>query len=600
MGKLSVQRKGYERVMPHETSLIAALTAGVGLAFIFGLVAVKLKLPPLLGYLVAGLAVGPFTPGFVADGAVAFQLSEIGVTLLMFGVGLHFSLRDLNAVRKYAVPGALIQMAIATLLGLGAGMALGIPWGASLLFGLCLSVASTVVLLRALESRGETESTGGRVAIGWLVMEDILFIVAIVLLPVLASQLGGKADPNQNPNLGYVLVETMLKIVGFGALMLIAGRQLLPKLLGRVFRNGPRELFTVGVVAVALGIAFGAAKLLGISPALGAFLAGVVISESELSHQTSAEIKPLSTVFAVLFFVSVGMLFDPSVLIKYPLQVAIGVLIVLFGKTLAAIAILRLFKFPWPGTMLIAGSLAQIGELSFILAGLGLKYEVFSQGLMSVVLAVGVLSIAVNPLVLQVMSRQGQQWGKQSETEVPEESVASEPAILSQAPLDVKDHVVMVGYGRVGRIVEDCLLKAEIPYVVVDFDQEIARQVTEHGAPVVLGDATQKRDLRRANIEAARLLMIATPANSETRAMIETARVLRPELPICVRTHSLADYGLFNESSVQRAVLGELETALEMVSFALAEVGVDELSADAIVDEARHEVAQRASRLQLD
>ena len=553
MGKLSVQRKGYERVMPHETSLIAALTAGVGLAFIFGLVAVKLKLPPLLGYLVAGLAVGPFTPGFVADGAVAFQLSEIGVTLLMFGVGLHFSLRDLNAVRKYAVPGALIQMAIATLLGLGAGMALGIPWGASLLFGLCLSVASTVVLLRALESRGETESTGGRVAIGW-----------------------------------------------FGALMLIAGRQLLPKLLGRVFRNGPRELFTVGVVAVALGIAFGAAKLLGISPALGAFLAGVVISESELSHQTSAEIKPLSTVFAVLFFVSVGMLFDPSVLIKYPLQVAIGVLIVLFGKTLAAIAILRLFKFPWPGTMLIAGSLAQIGELSFILAGLGLKYEVFSQGLMSVVLAVGVLSIAVNPLVLQVMSRQGQQWGKQSETAVPDESVASEPAILSQAPLEIKDHVVMVGYGRVGRIVEDCLIKAEIPYVVVDFDQEIARQVTEHGAPVVLGDATQKRDLRRANIEAARLLMIATPANSETRAMIETARALCPDLPICVRTHSLADYGLFNESSVQRAVLGELETALEMVSFALAEVGVDELSADAIVDEARHEVAQRASRLQLD
>lgn len=586
--------------MPHETSLIAVLTAGVGLAFIFGLVAVKLKLPPLLGYLVAGLAVGPFTPGFVADGAVAFQLSEIGVTLLMFGVGLHFSLRDLNAVRKYAVPGALIQMAIATLLGLGAGMALGIPWGASLLFGLCLSVASTVVLLRALESRGETESTGGRVAIGWLVMEDILFIVAIVLLPVLASQLGGKADPNQSPNLGYVLVETMLKIVGFGALMLIAGRQLLPKLLGRVFRNGPRELFTVGVVAVALGIAFGAAKLLGISPALGAFLAGVVISESELSHQTSAEIKPLSTVFAVLFFVSVGMLFDPSVLIKYPIQVAIGVLIVLFGKTLGAIGILRLFKFPWPGTMLIAGSLAQIGELSFILAGLGLKYEVFSQGLMSVVLAVGVLSIAINPLVLQVMSRQGQQWGKQSETEVPEESVASEPAILSQTPLEIKDHVVIVGYGRVGRIVEDCLLKAGIPYVVVDFDQEIARQVTEHGAPVVLGDATQKRDLRRANIEAARLLMIATPANSETRAMIETARVLCPDLPICVRTHSLADYGLFNESSVQRAVLGELETALEMVSFALAEVGVDELSADAIVDGARHEVAQRASRLQLD
>ncbi|GAB4121000.1 MAG: YbaL family putative K(+) efflux transporter [Fimbriimonadaceae bacterium] len=586
--------------MPHETSLIAVLTAGVGLAFIFGLVAVKLKLPPLLGYLVAGLAVGPFTPGFVADGAVAFQLSEIGVTLLMFGVGLHFSLRDLNAVRKYAVPGALIQMAIATLLGLGAGMALGIPWGASLLFGLCLSVASTVVLLRALESRGETESTGGRVAIGWLVMEDILFIVAIVLLPVLASQLGGKADPNQSPNLGYVLVETMLKIVGFGALMLIAGRQLLPKLLGRVFRNGPRELFTVGVVAVALGIAFGAAKLLGISPALGAFLAGVVISESELSHQTSAEIKPLSTVFAVLFFVSVGMLFDPSVLIKYPIQVAIGVLIVLFGKTLGAIGILRLFKFPWPGTMLIAGSLAQIGELSFILAGLGLKYEVFSQGLMSVVLAVGVLSIAINPLVLQVMSRQGQQWGKQSETEVPEESVASEPAILSQTPLEIKDHVVIVGYGRVGRIVEDCLLKAGIPYVVVDFDQEIARQVTEHGAPVVLGDATQKRDLRRANIEAARLLMIATPANSETRAMIETARVLCPDLPICVRTHSLADYGLFNESSVQRAVLGELETALEMVSFALAEVGVDELSADAIVDGARHEVAQRASRLQFD
>lgn len=547
--------------MPHNTSLIVAIAAGVGLAFVLGVVVSRLRFPPLLGYLLAGLAVGPFTPGLVADGEVTYQLSEIGVTLLMFGVGLHFSLKDLYAVRRIAIPGALAQIVVATTLGIGAANLWGMSLGAGIVIGLSLSVASTVVLLRALGDRKELDSATGRIAVGWLVVEDIVVIVALVLLPVVAAFWGGKPLDDGDQSLGRVFLETLLKLAGFVGLMLILGKRLLPRLLGSVLRHGPRELFTTGIVAIALGIAFGASALFGVSPALGAFLAGVVIAESDLSHQAAAEIKPLETIFSVLFFVSIGMLFDPSVLVKYPLQVLSALLIVLVGKSLAAAAIMRLLKFPIGAALMISASLAQIGELSFILAGLGLKLELVSQAGLSIVLAVGVLSIALNPLVFSLMDRLAHRL---------EHSKAAAKVLdpIDSEYIELEGHVVMVGFGRVGRIIGRALKSADVPLIVVDFDHDVVASLREGGNRALFGDATRPRVLEQARLGKSKLLIIATPANSRTREIVEAARSVRPELPICVRTHQPEDYQFLNEK-VQRVVLGELETALQMVEFAL-------------------------------
>ncbi|MBD0321562.1 MAG: cation:proton antiporter, partial [Gemmatimonadetes bacterium] len=359
--------------MHHETALIATVAAGLGLAFIFGFIAARLKLPPLVGYLVAGVALGPFTPGYVADAGLAGQLAEIGVILLMFGVGLHFSLGDLLAVRKISVPGAVGQIALATALGAGLARLWGWSWGSGIVFGLALSVASTVVLLKALEERGLLDSTDGRIAVGWLIVEDLAMVLALVLLPALAVPLGGTpTEPVQGGVLAAVGM-TLLKVGVFLALMFVVGRRVIPWLLGRVALTGSRELFTLGVLACALGIAVGAATLFGISFALGAFFAGMVIGESDLSHQAAADALPLQDAFAVLFFVSVGMLFDPSVLVRQPLQVLGVVAIIMVGKSIAALAIVLLFRHTLRTALTVAASLAQIGEFSFILAGLGMS-----------------------------------------------------------------------------------------------------------------------------------------------------------------------------------------------------------------------------------
>ena len=566
--------------MPHNTSLIVAIAAGVGLAFILGVLVSRLKFPPLLGYLLAGLAVGPFTPGLVADGEVTHQLSEIGVTLLMFGVGLHFSIKDLIAVRRVAIPGALAQIAVATLLGIGAARWWGMSLGAGVVLGLCLSVASTVVLLRALRDRNELDTATGRIAVGWLVVEDLVSILALVMLPTVAVLLGGKPLVESDQSVGRVLVETFLKLAGFVGLMLILGKRLLPRLLGSVFRNGPRELFTTGIVAIALGIAFGASALFGVSPALGAFLAGVVIAESDISHQAAAEIKPLETIFAVLFFVSIGMLFDPAVLVRYPLQVLCALLIVLVGKSLASAAIMRLLKFPIGASLMISASLAQIGELSFILAGLGLKLQLLPQAGMSIILAVGVLSISLNPLTFSLLDRLARRLEQGG-------SVAHdlEPSRLESEALH--DHVVMVGYGRVGRMVGRALVQANVPFIVVDFDHEVIDSLQENSCLALYGDATRPRVLSKAQLETAKLLIVATPANSQTREIVEAAQTLRPDIPICVRTHHPEDIGFFSEKKIQRVVLGELETALQMVEFALERSVEDPQRVRAIVDSLR-------------
>ncbi len=394
--------------MPHDITLITTIAVGLAFAFVGGFIAVRLRLPPLVGYLLAGIAVGPFTPGFIADARLAPQLAEIGVILLMFGVGMHFSLRDLLAVQAVALPGALAQIAAATALGFGVAKSWGWPTGAGLVFGLALSVASTVVLLRALEAEGIVETPKGRIAVGWLIVEDLAIVLVLVLLPALSGQLGGKAahaaEAAASGNLWLTLGLTLGKVVTFVALMLVVGSRIFPWLLRRVERTGSRELFTLAVVTLALGVAFGSWKLFGVSFALGAFFAGVVVNASRLSDRAAADLQPLQDIFSVLFFVSVGMLFDPSILVRQPFQVLAAVAIIVMGKSMAAVGIVLALGRPMETALTVAAALAQIGEFSFILAGLGVSLGLLPEEGRNLILAGALLSITLNPLIFRAVS----------------------------------------------------------------------------------------------------------------------------------------------------------------------------------------------------
>jgi CPA2 family monovalent cation:H+ antiporter-2 len=389
--------------MPHDITLITTITVGFVLAFALGMVANRLRLPPLVGYLVAGVALGPFTPGYVADAQLAAQLAEIGVILLMFGVGLHFSLADLLAVRRIAIPGAVAQIGIATAMGIALAMGWGWSFGAGFVLGLSLSVASTVVLLKALEERNSVETPEGRIAIGWLIVEDLAMVLALVLLPAIAGALGGTVETGGHggPEHGLVatLAITLAKVTAFVATALLIGPRVMPWLLRSVARTGSRELFTLSVLALSLGIALGAAKLFGVSFALGAFFAGMVLNESDLSHKAAANSMPLQDAFAVLFFVSVGMLFDPNVIVDHPVMVAAVVALIIFGKSLVALGVVLALRFPLRTALTVSASLAQIGEFSFILAGLGVTYKLLPPHGLSLVLAGALISITLNPLV---------------------------------------------------------------------------------------------------------------------------------------------------------------------------------------------------------
>jgi K+:H+ antiporter len=392
-------------VVPHGTALIATICVSLAVAFVAGLLAVRLRLPPLLGYLLAGVAVGPFTPGFVADAQLAAELAEIGVMFLMFGVGMHFSLGDLLAVRTIALAGAVTQMATTTALALAVTHLWGWPLGAGLVFGLALSVASTVVLLRALEAQGALDSVDGRIAVGWLIVEDLVMVLTLVLVPAVAGALGATPPSAESgaagPGILAPLGVTLAKVAAFGVLMLLAGARLLPWVLDVVVRTGSRELFTLAVVAVALGIAYGAAELFGVSFALGAFVAGVVINESDHSHRAAADAQPIQDALAALFFVSVGMLVDPHILVRQPLQLVAVLAIILLGKSLVAFLIVRTCRYAVGTALTVAASLAQIGEFSFILAGLGLTLGVLPVEGQDLILAGALLSITLNPLAFR-------------------------------------------------------------------------------------------------------------------------------------------------------------------------------------------------------
>ncbi|WP_426750411.1 YbaL family putative K(+) efflux transporter [Myxococcus sp. Y35] len=561
--------------MPHDTTLIATIAVGLGLAFVGGFVARWLKLPPLVGYLLAGVAVGPFTPGFVADGGLAGQLAEIGVILLMFGVGIHFSIKDLLAVRNIAVPGAIVQIAAATVMGTVVASWWGWSLGAGLVFGLALSTASTVVLLRALEERGILDSVNGRIAVGWLIVEDLAMVLALVLLPALGSVFGSTEAPESaavsGSSLMWTLAVTLGKVCLFVALMVVAGKRLVPWLLSQAAKTNSRELFTLSVLAVALGIAFGAAALFGVSFALGAFFAGVVVSESDLSHRVAEDSLPLQDAFAVLFFVSVGMLFDPMVLVRQPLQVLAVLAIIVLGKSLAAFFIVLMFRYPVNTALTVSASLAQIGEFSFILVGLGVALGLLPKDGQSLVLCGALLSITLNPLVFKAIDpllgwlRRNPRFATRMD---PEEDELSDLPI-GMGEVELREHAVLIGYGRVGGVIGQSLTERKIPFVVVEQNREYVERLREEGVPAIYGDAAVPGILEHARLDTASILIVATPDALQAREIVEQVKGVNPSLPAVVRTHGDEERAYLESLGVDRVVIGEHALARSMVDYVL-------------------------------
>ncbi|QDC44565.1 YbaL family putative K(+) efflux transporter [Methylophilus medardicus] len=552
--------------MDHNLSLITTIAAAFALALIFGLIAEKLKLPALIGYLFAGILIGPSTPGFVADIAIASQLSEIGVMLLMFGVGLHFSVQDLMSVKRIALPGALAQMTLATLLGMLVAHYWGWSMGHGLVFGLSLSCASTVVLLKALESRRILESMNGKIAVGWLVVEDMVTVLVLVLMPALAGVLGGQGEVGNTGAIWEAIGVTLLEITGFVVVMLVVGKRVLPWLLWYVAGTGSRELFTLTVIAVAIGVAFFASSLFHVSFALGAFFAGMIMRESEYSHRAAEDSLPFRDAFAVLFFVAVGMLFDPAILVKQPVQVLSVVAIIILGKSLAAIAIVLALRYPLNTALTVAASLAQIGEFSFILAGLGVSLNLLSQDGMSLVLAGALISIALNPLVFATIKPLSN-WVINKSDVARRLSERMDP--YSELPMSterkfLEGQVVLVGYGRVGRRIAQALTASMIPFVVAEQNREVVEKLRKQGQPAVSGNAADPMVLIQAHIANAAMLIIATPDSMDIRKMVDIAKQLKPEIEVVIRTHHEDEYQRLQKEFGEAVFFGEEELAKGM------------------------------------
>lgn len=601
--------------MHHDTPLISTIVAGLVLAYIFGMIANRFKLPPLVGYLFAGILVGPHTPGFIADQKLGAELAELGVILLMFGVGLHFSLKDLMSVRALAIPGAVVQIGFATFLGAGLGLLLGWDLGASLLFGLALSVASTVVLLKALQDRRLIETERGRIAVGWLIVEDLAMVLALVLVPAIASVNGG-GESVHDPFVSFVarllgaklgiwgiIGLTVLKVAAFVGFMLVVGRRVIPWALHATAHTGSRELFRLAVLAIALGVALGSAVLFGVSLALGAFFAGMILSESELSQRAANETLPLRDAFAVLFFVSVGMLFDPSILVTKPLLVLATVFIIIIGKSLAAFAIVLLFRRPISTALTISASLAQIGEFSFILASMGVALAILPPEGQDLILAGALMSIVLNPLVFW-----GLEWAKPGiearfsrrrtdEAAAPQQSEHVEPSMTASGPAvtdapgegavdrgapgaddDTPEpssqigHTVLVGYGQVGRIVA-AGIKADGGGVVVieDSDHDVAAARAE-GLEVVFGNAASEDVLKLANLAHAKNMLVAISNGFEAGSVCESGRKLNGKIAIIARAYSEEEENFLRNLGATTVIRGEQEIGKGILSFLRTDV----------------------------
>lgn len=554
--------------MHQHMPLISTIVMGLVLAFALGAIAQRLRTSPLVGYLLAGVLIGPATPGFVADIDLANQLAEIGVILLMFGVGLHFSLKDLLSVRAIAVPGAVAQIAVATLLGMALAAAMGWDIAAGLVFGSALSVASTVVLLRALQERRLVETERGRIAVGWLIVEDLATVIALVMLPALAPVLkGGLQNGPDLVSLLEPIAITFAKVTAFLVVMLLIGRRVIPWILHYIAHTGSRELFRLSVLAIALGCAFAAATLFDVSFALGAFFAGMMMAESELSQRAAQETLPLRDAFAVLFFVSVGMLFDPMILIQQPLPVLATVLIIMVGKSVASFVIVRMFKYSTTTALTISASLAQIGEFSFILAGLGVSLGLLPEAGRALILAGAILSILLNPICFSALDW----WLARKAVPAPSadaaqpEVPADEPAREPLPKTALTDHVVLVGCGRVGRFF---LLNAgdkAAPLLVVEENADIVERLRQEGREVIVGNAAARDVLEACNVPGARCLLVAVPNAFEGGQVIAQARAIKPGLPIVARAHSEDEVEYLRKHGATSVIMGEHEIARAMI-----------------------------------
>ena len=613
--------------MPHETPLISTIVGGLVLAFIFGAIANRFRLPPLVGYLFAGILVGPYTPGYVADQNLAPELAEIGVILLMFGVGLHFSLKDLLSVRGIAVPGAIVQIGFATLLGWGMASLMGWSMGGGLVFGLALSVASTVVLLKALQERRLVETERGKIAVGWLIVEDLAMVLALVLIPALASIGGETAHPDPlavaiaqllGVELGItgIIAVTLLKVLAFLGVMLVIGRRVIPWILHRIAHSGSRELFRLGVLAIALGVAFGAAKLFGVSLALGAFFAGMILSESELSHRAAQESLPLRDAFAVLFFVSVGMLFDPNIILTSPLTLLATVFIIVIGKSIAAFVIVMAFRHKAGTALTISASLAQIGEFSFILAELGVGLKLLPEEGRDLILAGAIISIILNPLMFYLCDKirprlearlyraapeavgmataggaaaavAADASGPITEAEALAKIEEKEPVLTTAgeegevAPTRLSGHAVVIGYGRVGSIVVGNLKSSGTPFLVIEDSENRVQELLRQGIEVIVGNAASPRVLELANLGAAKSLAVAIPNAFEAGNVVMQARQVNPALLILCRANSDAEIEHLEKLGADTTIMGEREIAygmlerLDQVHYRVEDVGDD-------------------------
>ncbi|RZJ22898.1 MAG: sodium:proton antiporter [Acinetobacter sp.] len=564
--------------MPHDVDLIILLAVGFGLALIFGYIAARIRLPPLIGYLVAGILISPNTPGVVGDIHLANQLAELGVMFLMFGVGMHFSLSDLMQVRRIALPGAVLQIAVATLLGIGVTMIWGWSFGSALVFGLSLSCASTVVLLKALGDRGLINSVNGKIAVGWLLVEDLVMVLALVLLPATAVLLGGTvivgSDPNAN--IWMTLAITLLKVAGFIAFMLIVGKRLVPWIMQIVARLGSRELFTLTVVAAAVSIAFGAYKVFGVSMALGAFFAGMVVKESDFSHRAEEETLPLREIFSILFFVSVGMLFDPMILVQQPWQVLAVVAIIMIGKTIAAMALVLFFRYPINTALTVGASLAQIGEFSFILATLGVSLHLLSLDGQNLILAGALISITLNSFVFSAIEPV-QNWIRERSNLARLLERSGDP--LSMLPDEVsqeylRDQVVIVGHGEVGRRITKSLMAQDIKVVIAEENREIVESLRAKGIAAVSGHATEAGVLIQAHIQHARLLVLSPMDILDIHKIVDIAKTLNPQIQVLVCAESKEEAEVIRRDNIGQVYFAKEEMAINMTNHILNQIQI--------------------------
>jgi CPA2 family monovalent cation:H+ antiporter-2 len=551
----------------HAAPLISTVVFALVLAFVFGLGAQRLRLPPLVGYLLAGIALGPFTPGVVADQGIANQLAEIGIILLMFGVGLHFSLDDLLSVRAVAVPGALIQALVAIPLAMGLASWMGWSHGAGLIYGIDLSIASTVVVLRMLQDRRLLETERGKITVGWLIVQDLAMVLVLVLLPVLAGVLRGEGEAPDPSVLLDALALTFGKIAAFIVVMLLVGKKLIPALLHYVAHTGSRELFRLAVLSIALGFAYGAAELFGVSLALGAFFAGMILSESRLSQQAATESLPLRDAFAVLFFVSVGMLFNPHIVVAEPMALLATLFIVVVAKTIAAYGLVRLSGYGPGSAITISAALAQIGEFSFILAGLGVSLAILPEEGRDLVIAAAILSILISPLLFAGLDMIAAKRAKRREETAPAPGPApEEPPREPIKPTQLRDHVVLIGHGRVGSAISKVLREKGVPVFVIEDDDEAVEGLKASGLEALSGNAADPAILAAANLGAARCLLVAIPEAFEGGQVVEQARAINPKLPIIARAHSEAEIEHLAKHGANLVVMGEHEIAKAMIS----------------------------------